>query len=46
MSNNKVVVQGGFTSDVERDTAMTEHSDCDIAFIRKGKESLELLKTF
>lgn len=30
--------KGGYTSDVKRDTAMTEASDCDIAFIRKGKE--------
>lgn len=30
---------GGFTSDEERDAAMTKDSDCDIAFIRKGKES-------
>lgn len=28
----------GYTSDIERDTAMTNASDCDIAFIRKGKE--------
>lgn len=34
-----VPTQGGFTSDIERDKAMTEHSDYDIAFIRKGKES-------
>lgn len=34
-----VPTQGGFTSDIERDKAMTEHSDRDIAFIRKGKES-------
>ncbi len=30
---------GGYTSDIERDSAMTENSDEDIAFIRKGKES-------
>jgi hypothetical protein len=29
---------GGFTSDEERDAAMTKDSDYDIAFIRKGKE--------
>lgn len=34
-----VPTQGGFTSDIERDKAMTEHSDYDIAFIRKSKES-------
>lgn len=39
MTRSCVPTQGGFTSDVERDKAMTEHSDCDIAFIRKGKES-------
>lgn len=31
--------KGGYTSDIERDEAMTEASDVDIAFIRKGKES-------
>lgn len=30
---------GGFMSDEERDATMTEDSDQDIAFIRKGKES-------
>lgn len=30
---------GGFTSDEERDAAMTKDSDCDIAFIRKGRET-------
>ena len=30
--------EGGYTSDIERDTAMTNDSDCDIAFIRIGKE--------
>lgn len=30
---------GGFMSDGERDAAMTEDSNQDIAFIRKGKES-------
>ena len=28
---------GGFTTDVERDSAMTKHSDYDIAFIRPNK---------
>lgn len=28
---------GGFTTDVERDSAMTKHSDYDIAFIRANK---------
>lgn len=30
---------GGFTSDVERDTAMTEASDIDIAWVREGCEN-------
>ena len=30
---------GGFTSDIERDTAMTNASEADIAWIRPGKES-------
>ena len=29
---------GGFTSDDERDTAMTAASDYDIAWVRKGRE--------
>lgn len=29
----------GFNSDIDRDSAMTESSDEDIAFIRKGKET-------
>lgn len=28
---------GGFTTDIERDSAMTDISDYDIAFVRKGK---------
>jgi len=28
---------GGFTTDVERDSAMTKHSDYDIAFVRPNK---------
>ena len=39
LTRSCTLTQGGFTSDVERDAAMTEHSDRDIAFIRKGKES-------
>jgi len=31
-------VVGGFTTDEERDAAMTNASDVDIAWIRKGKE--------
>lgn len=27
-----------YTSDIERDTVMTKVSDCDIAFIREGRE--------
>lgn len=30
---------GGFTSDEERDAAMTKDSDRDIAFVRKGKRN-------
>jgi len=30
---------GGFKSDAERDRAMTETSDADIAWVRSGKES-------
>lgn len=30
---------GGFTSDEERDAAMTRDSDYDIAFVRKGKRN-------
>jgi hypothetical protein len=30
---------GGFTSDIERDSAMTNISDEDIAWVRLGKES-------
>lgn len=29
--------QGGFESDIERDAWMTEHSNFDIAYIRKGR---------
>lgn len=30
-------LKGGFTSDEERDSAMTRDSDIDIAFLREGK---------
>jgi len=30
---------GGFTTDEERDSAMTRDSDMDIAWVRKGKET-------
>lgn len=30
---------GGFKTDIERDSAMTDNSDYDIAYIRKGKEN-------
>ena len=30
--------QGGFVSDLERDTYMTDNSDLDIAWVRLGKE--------
>ncbi|MBR6517649.1 MAG: hypothetical protein IKT40_12530 [Bacilli bacterium] len=36
--NNKITnLIGGFKTDEERDSYMTQHSDEDIAFIRKGK---------
>lgn len=31
--------KNGYVSDIDRDETMTEHSDCDIAFICRGKES-------
>ena len=37
LASDKFTLVGGFKGDVERDTAMTEASDKDIAFIRKGK---------
>lgn len=39
LATNDIPTKGGFTSDVSRDSAMTEDSDYDIAFIRRGKES-------
>jgi len=30
--------KGGYKTDEERDAAMTRNSDCDIAWIRKGRE--------
>lgn len=36
--NDKVInLIGGFKTDEERDSFMTNHSDCDIAFIRPDK---------
>lgn len=35
--NEKFNLSGGYTSDEERDAAMTNNSDEDIAFVRKGK---------
>ena len=37
LASDKFNLVGGFKGDVERDSAMTEASDKDIAFIRKGK---------
>jgi hypothetical protein len=34
-----IALQGGFKSDDERDTAMTEASDYDIAWVRPGREN-------
>lgn len=31
-------LRGYYMSDVDRDSTMTRNSDCDIAFIRKGRE--------
>lgn len=39
LANESIRTVGGFTSDTERDEAMTRDSDYDIAFIRKGKET-------
>lgn len=36
LASDKFNLVGGFKGDVERDSAMTEASDKDIAFIRKG----------
>lgn len=32
------VTSGGYSTDLERDAAMTEASDYDIAWVRKGRE--------
>ena len=38
--NSKITnLKGGYKDDIERDSAMTNESDEDIAFIRKGKEA-------
>lgn len=37
LASNKFNTVGGFKSDIERDAAMTENSDEDIAFIKPGK---------
>ena len=39
LANKSMRSVGGFTSDLQRDEAMTKNSDYDIAFIRKGKET-------
>lgn len=39
LANESIRTVGGFTSDTERDEAMTKNSDYDIAFIRKGRET-------
>jgi len=31
------LTKGGYTTDIERDSAMTDASDFDIAYVRKGK---------
>ena len=37
LASDKFILVGGFKGDVERDFAMIEASDKDIAFLRKGK---------
>lgn len=37
-ASKKFKTKGGYRNDIERDSAMTEISDIDIAWIRKGKE--------
>ena len=36
--NSGFPTEGGFQSDEERDSAMTDNSDIDIAWVRKGRE--------
>lgn len=36
---SEITTCGGYKSDEERDAAMTNDSDFDIAFVRKGKET-------
>ncbi|WQJ53862.1 MAG: hypothetical protein [Wendovervirus sonii] len=38
LASDKFNLKGGYKSDEERDSAMTDASDFDIAYIRKGKE--------
>ena len=38
MNNAGFLTKGGFKTDEERDAAMTMVSDCDIAWVREGKE--------
>ena len=38
IASDKISTKGGYTTDDERDSAMTKDSNIDIAFIRKGKE--------
>ena len=37
-NSNNFPVEGGFKSDNERDSSMTDDSDVDIAWVRPGKE--------
>jgi hypothetical protein len=39
IASDNFMLRGGFTSDEERDAAMTRDSDMDIAFLRKGKRN-------
>jgi len=38
LASTEFNISGGYTSDEERDAAMTDASDLDLAWIRKGKE--------
>lgn len=35
--DKEIICHGGYTSDIERDAAMTRASDIDIAFIQEGR---------
>ena len=35
--SDEIICRGGYTGDIERDSAMTKNSDVDIAFIQEGR---------